>query len=108
MRVLLKELGYHSPQHVIIESYEGGIYQAYWRDGKTEHLIWLDEHTPLSCRNLTNMRQLLSDLDETALWLRQNSAYDEMIGQPQSAAANTLLIPLTTPLPWELSQSKIH
>ncbi|GAB3097767.1 hypothetical protein G8770_15270 [Aestuariicella hydrocarbonica] len=94
-KLLLEELSEHSCLSVVIESYDGALYQAFVAQEGAERLIWADHHTPLKTRNLTNMRTLLSTLNLESLHLRQNSAYDEMIGQSQRQQPNTLLLPIS-------------
>lgn len=93
-KVMLHDLRSGEPLQVIIDSYEGGIYQAFHCQGDTERLIWLDEDTPLKTRSLIEMRDQLDPLRPTAMFLRQQSAYDEMVGLPARAADNTLMVPI--------------
>ncbi len=79
---------------VVVESYEGAIYQAFVKTESGERLIWDDEKTPLKARCLTAMQERLYPLKCERLFLRHNSAYDEMIGHTSKAGGNTLLIPI--------------
>ena len=90
----LQTFSHHRKVDLTITSYEGGIYQVFMTKGKTEALIWKNDHTPLKGHSLGEMRELLSDVHMNSLILRQDSAYDEMIGQQQRAGANTLTVPL--------------
>ena len=93
---LLRHLADQAPLQTIIESYEGCLYQAFVRSGNSEQLLWIDSNTPLRSHSLTALREQIAFLNITSLHLRQNSAYDEMVGQPLKAQPNTLLIPLST------------
>jgi hypothetical protein len=81
---------------VVIDSFEGSIYQAaIVAVDQSEQPLWLTEQQRLRCRNLTEIRELLAPLTIDHLYLRQNSPYDEMIGQPTRSEPNTLLLELT-------------
>lgn len=84
----------HQPVDIIIASYEGGIYQAFMVKGKTQVLIWKDEKNTLKAHSLGEMRELLESVNIASLSLKQDSAYDEMIGQQQRVEDNTLFVPL--------------
>ncbi len=93
-RLLLQSLRHQRQLQLVLESFEGCIYQAYLKRDIGEQLIWADPHTPLKARSLTDLRERLQGLDIASLQLRQRSAYDEMVGQPPKGD-NTLLIPLS-------------
>ncbi|WP_439136499.1 DUF6482 family protein [Pseudomaricurvus sp.] len=93
-KVILHDLHSQDQLQVIIDSYEGGIYQAFLCEDGTENLIWLDQDKPLKTRSLIEMRDQLDPLRPASMYLRQQSAYDEMVGLPARAADNTLMVPI--------------
>ncbi len=93
-KLILQDLYSQTELHVVIDSYEGGIYQAFVNDIGGERLIWLDDDTPLKTRSLIEICEQLESLSLCSLQLRQQSAYDEMVGQPLREADNTLTVPL--------------
>ena len=96
-RLTLKELvdkTGSAPVDIIVASYEGSLYQAFVQSGEDEHLIWHDNDKPLKTHNLQEMRERLHGLNIGQLFLRQDSAYDEMIGQDTRVEPNTLKLKL--------------
>ncbi len=96
-RLLLKDLAEQTRSlsiDVIITSYEGNLYQALVMVGSQEQLIWENTKTPLKAKNLLSMNEKLSCLNIRQIFLRQDSAYDEMIGQDIRTEPNTLKIKL--------------
>ncbi len=94
-KLTLAQLANVTLDRVVIDSFEGSIYQAAMVTAdQTERPLWLTEQQRLRCRNLTEIRELLAALTINRLYLRQNSPYDEMVGQPHRDAPNTLLIEL--------------
>ena len=94
-----------SPLNIIIASYEGSIYQAFVQHGDSETLIWQDDNTPLKTRSIIDMQDQLESLPIEQMFLRHESPYDEMIGQPNRSEANTLLVPLGKQRP---NENDIH
>lgn len=95
-KLTLAQLGNVSLPKVIIDSFDGSIYQAaVVALGGREQPLWLDQNKRVRCNNLEEIRELLAPLNIHQLYLRQNSPYDEMIGQPLRSEPNTLLIELT-------------
>lgn len=96
----LKRLG--QIEKVAIRSMDLSLYQAeVVLDGKRQ-LIADKNGRPLRCFNLLDMKKKLAVLDIVDLVLVQESAYDEMIGQPGQPGSNTLEVPLngeTQPVP---------
>lgn len=78
---------------IIVESYDQCLYQCFLEHEGREKLIWGDDGHPMTTFSLTEMRKLIFPLNPSQVFLRQNSAYDEMIGQPQGGV-NTMLVPL--------------
>lgn len=103
MKLHLRNLNAGQPlEKVIIHSLDGGLYQASACVDGAERLIWQTESEPLRTRNLIAMKEALANVRIGQLILRQESAYDEMVGQPVKAVANTLEVPLSTnPYPFD-------
>jgi hypothetical protein len=80
---------------VVVHSLDFSIYLAYAEFGDEAFLITESDGKPLRTSNLTAMKQRLAGVAAPALYLRQQSAYDEMVGQPLRDGANTLEIPLS-------------
>ncbi|MEQ9465726.1 MAG: DUF6482 family protein [Haliea sp.] len=80
---------------VIVHSLDFSIYIAYAAFGEETFLVADTEGKPLRTRNLTAMKQQLAGVAAPELYLRHESAYDEMVGQPGRAGANALEIPLS-------------
>jgi hypothetical protein len=101
MKITLSALKSRGPlPKVAIRSTELSLYLAEIElDGKP-HIICDDDETPLRTVNLVAMRERLQGLDMQSLVLVQDSAYDEMIGQPAREGGNRLEVPLETGTPW--------
>lgn len=84
-----------SVPRIIVESYDLCLYQCFADFGDGERLVWKTHNKTLTTHNLTAMREKLARLKPTEVFLRQSSAFDEMIGQPQKSGDNTLLLPLS-------------
>jgi hypothetical protein len=80
---------------MVVESYDLCLYQCFADTGEGERLVWQTPTKTLTTHNLTAMREKLAKLKPEAVFLRQSSAFDEMIGQPQKSSDNTLLLPLS-------------
>ena len=80
---------------VIVHSLDFSIYIAYAEFGEETFQVADAEGKPLRTRNLTEMKQQLAGVAAPGLYLRHESAYDEMVGQPGRAGANALEIPLS-------------
>lgn len=99
-KLLLKDLERtRLPVTLIFESYEGSLYQTFARQGDTEQLVWQDQKNPIKTYCLTEMRERFQHIKAAQRFLRQRSAYDEMIGQVIREGENTLLIPLSGAMP---------
>jgi len=84
----------NQPMNLIVESLENNLYQAFIEVADEECLILDNDGKPLSAHSLGEMHEYLEGFRFKKAWLRQQSAYDEMIGQPIRAADNTLKVPL--------------
>ena len=79
---------------VIIESLDQSIYRAEVNiQGETYYLKGHDNQ-PLARRNILSIQELLSECSVNRYWLKQSSAYDEMVGQAPCQNSNELLLPL--------------
>jgi hypothetical protein len=81
-------------EKIIIHSLDLCLYQASALVNGVERMV-TDKHGKLlRSFNLLEMQALLETLPAAHVVLRQQSAYDEMVGQPARTDANTLEIPL--------------
>ncbi|MCK9505410.1 MAG: DUF6482 family protein [Porticoccaceae bacterium] len=103
MKLLFNQLASYEPlAKVVVVSLDPSFYQLLAVVDGVEHLVWETEEKILSQRNLTAMREKLADLAIGEVVLRQESAYDEMVGQPVRAQSNALEVKLnTSPYPLE-------
>ena len=84
-----------TPVAVTIHSLDLALYQVTLViDGK-EHLLVEDSRQPFKRRSLQAVREVLRLLPVASITLRQQSAYDEMIGQPVREQDNALQVPLS-------------
>ena len=77
-----------------IYSFDGAIYHASIVLAQGEFFIDSNDGKLLKARSLMEMRKLGAGVDSKETSLIQQSAYDEMIGQPTRTAANTLDVQL--------------
>ncbi len=88
----LKKL--RSIDKVIIHSLDRSLYQVSVLIDNKEHYV-VDKHRiPLRSFNKVELQTLFSRLDVRRTVLKQESAYDEMIGQPAKFETNALEVPL--------------
>jgi hypothetical protein len=79
----------------VVQSLEQALYQVWViRDGR-EFLLAEDDGSTFRRNSLAGVRKALQVLPLAALRLRQQSPYDEMIGQPVREQQNTLEVPLS-------------
>lgn len=83
---------------VIVVSLEQALYQVLVDIDGIETLLRDDSGRPFRCHNLQGVREALVNLPISSLVLRQQSAYDEMIGQPMREQHNTLEVTLSLDL----------
>ena len=80
---------------VTVHSIDMAGYQAtVLIDGKT-HLLMDKIKKPLHRKSLMAMREALQSMPVASLVLQHQSAYDEMINQPERERDNTLAVPLS-------------
>ena len=96
----MSDLGSMGVTGVVIESVDLSLYIAHARIGGEEHVIADRQGKVLKTRNLLEMQRMLRKAVTCEFFLRQRSAYDEMVGHSYAASANTMEIPLgSEPLP---------
>ena len=83
------------PAVVTIHSLDQALYQVTVRLDDDECLLVESNGSPFRCHSLQQVREALQTMPIASLFLRQQSAYDEMIGQPMRERPNTLEIPLS-------------
>jgi len=87
-------------QRIVIESVDLSLYLARAVIDGEEHMITDGKGKLLKTYNLLAMKRRLKALVSCDFFLRQQSAYDEMVGHSHSAGANTMEIPMgNQPLP---------
>ena len=100
MKALVNDLGNMDINEVIIESVDLSLYIAYARIDGEEYVIADRQGKVLKTRNLLEMQRMLRKAVTCEFFLRQRSAYDEMVGHAHQAADNSMELPLgREPLP---------
>ena len=100
MKVSVSDLGNMGIAEVIIESVDLSLYIAHARIAGQEHVIADRQGNVLKTRNLLEMQRMLRRAVNCEFFLRQRSAYDEMVGHAHQAADNIMELPLgREPLP---------
>lgn len=94
MKIYYSDLPSLTIQKLIITSLEQALYQAIVVVNGEEHIVWKDDEKTLTTRNLTQMRELFESFELSDIVLRQESAYDEMIGISTEQGKNRLEVPL--------------
>jgi hypothetical protein len=96
MRITLREFSkWPEKLALIIHSIDMAGYQATVVIEGHEHLLTGKDDKPLRHQSLMHMRQALLSMPVATITLRHQSAYDEMVNQPQRQYDNTLELPLT-------------
>ena len=83
------------PAAAVIHSLEQALYQVTVVIGGEEHLLVENDGKTFRRHNLQQVREALQAMPVASLVLRQQSAYDEMIGQPLRETSNALEVPLS-------------
>lgn len=100
MKVSLHDLNDESVTRVVIESVDLSLYIAHATVGEVERVITDRQGRVLKTRNLLEMQRALRKKLACDFFLRQRSAYDEMVGHKHQAADNCMELPLgRDPLP---------
>lgn len=79
---------------LVIHSLDLCLYQASVVIDNEEHMICDDRGQLLRSHSLIEMQKLCRNLKVKARVLRQESAYDEMVGGPEKDEGNRLEVPL--------------
>ena len=83
------------PAHVVIHSLEQALYQVTVDiDGK-QCLLVENSGKTFRCHSLQRAREALRNYPVASLTLRQQSAYDEMVGQPVREQDNVMEVSLS-------------
>ncbi len=82
---------------VVIHSLDPALYQVTVAIEGQERLLVGSDGRPLRSRSLAQLRDVLARFPVASLMLRQQSAYDEMIGQAPREGPNILEVPLALP-----------
>lgn len=103
MRLTVRDLMARQPlEKVVIRSIDLSLYQAEAIVDGRPNLIVDKDGKALRTHNIVQMKEHLAGLTIDSLVLVQQSAYDEMIGQPSREGSNALEVPLnpdSDPLP---------
>ena len=100
MKVSLRDLDSNAVTKVVIESVDLSLYIAHATVDKTERVITDHKGKVLKTRNLLEMQRTLRKRLDCEFFLRQRSAYDEMVGHQHRATDNCMELPLgCDPLP---------
>ena len=83
------------PVPVTIHSLDQALYQVTLVIEGKEHLLVENSGRTFRRHTLQQVREALQTLPVASLTLRQQSAYDEMIGQPSREGPNTLEVSLS-------------
>jgi hypothetical protein len=100
MKVSVSDLGSLGVTGVMIESVDLSLYIAHARIDGEERVIADRQGKVLKTRNLLEMQRTLRKAVTCEFFLRQRSAYDEMVGHAHQATDNSMELPLgREPLP---------
>ena len=95
MTISLTELGARQgPFRATVHSFERSLYQVTVCVDGREHLLLEESGRTFRRRSINAVREALAEVALEELVLRQESAYDEMIGQPVRQQDNALVVPL--------------
>ena len=99
MKILFDDISSYQVEKLVINSLQNALYQAMVVIDQEEHVVWEDKNKALVTRNLVKMRERFQNMTFPETVLRQESAYDEMVGLDTRSASNRMEIPLgKTPL----------
>jgi len=98
MKITFAELiSQNLPRTLVVHSLDQALYHVTVLIDDREVLLAEDNGKVFRRHSLQEVREILRLLPVERLSLRQQSAYDEMIGQPPRAGDNTLEVPLSIP-----------
>lgn len=96
MKITLSEFSALSdPVDVTIHSLTPSLYQVIMALHGESRLLAFDDGRPYRAPNLQTVREMLASMPVRSITMRHESAYDEMIGQPDSRPSNTLEVALS-------------
>ena len=95
MKIDVQGLAGSAPEKLVIHSLDLSLYQASVVINGEEHFLADKQGALLRTRSLLDMQRLCAPLEAKSQVLRQQSAYDEMIGGPAKAADNALEVRLS-------------
>lgn len=93
MKIVFDELASKNIQALIIQSLDCSLYRAIVVIDNDEYVVYKDDK-PFVRRNLVVLREAFAHLRIERRVLRQESAYDEMVGQAVKSSSNRLEVPL--------------
>ena len=94
MKVAFENLNRTCVRKLVIESVDLSLYIAFAViDGK-EHVVTNSRGQVLKTFNLLDMRRKLSKVVDCGFFLRQRSAYDEMVGHQYDRVDNCMELPI--------------
>ena len=97
MKIALSQLMAMQPlQKVVIHSLDCALYQVSIEQDLCEFFVTDDKGKLLRTHSITDMQRYFVGINVDSMFLRQQSAYDEMIGQPLKRDSNVLEVPLAT------------
>ncbi|MCG8671426.1 MAG: DUF6482 family protein [Pseudomonadales bacterium] len=95
MKIALSQLMTMQPlQKVVIHSLDCALYQVSIVQDLCEFFVTDDKGKMLRTHSISDMQRFFLGLEVESMALRQQSAYDEMIGQPIKEDSNALEVPL--------------
>ena len=94
---------------LFIHSLENCLYVVRARVGECHYKVCRSMGRSYSHRSLEAIKEDFQNADVKAMWLVQQSAYDEMVGQPGKSASNQMMVPLQVkPAGYELIKPRSH
>ena len=100
MKVSINDLETLAVSELVIESVDLSLYIAHALIAEKEYVIVDQKGKVLKTRNLLEMQRALRKVATCEFYLRQRSAYDEMVGHSHHAVDNSMKLPLgREPLP---------
>ena len=91
---LNKLLDMDAIDELFIHSLENCLYVVRARVGQSHYQVCRTMGRNYSRRSLEEIKEDFQSIDVKAMWLVQQSAYDEMVGQPGKTASNRMMVPL--------------
>lgn len=80
---------------IVVHSLAPMLYQVSIQDDLGEHLVYTDTNTPYHATCIEKIKEQFEPFTVRSMVLRQQSAYDEMIGHPVKDTDNTLEVMLS-------------